>query len=330
MNTIIIVGGGVAGLALAAALDPQRWRVTLIEQRPVPTDVGTAFGIWPVAQRALAFLGLGDWLTAECVRVTDGAIRQADNKPIVQMRGVDMALVSRPELLRALDAAVPASVERVKRRVEDPRDLSGDVVVAADGARSRVRAAIWGDTATPVGTWAVRGVLPRPAEVIDMAEYWGGRVLFGISPASAHMTNWYATIRHDPGPPEAALDALRQTHRDFPAPVRRVLAEAEAGRTLVNRILISPLTRRLVRGRHVLIGDAAHAMSPSLGRGACEALVDAVALAHELNRRDPETGLRAYQRQRLIPGQAVRTAASVALRLQEAGPRVHRLLATLG
>lgn len=100
--------------------------------------------------------------------------------------------------------------------------------------------------------------------------------------------------------------------------------------TLVNEILVSPVPTRLVRDRYVLVGDAAQAMSPSLGRGACEALVDAVALAHELNNRGLEAGLRAYQRRRLLAGQAVKLAASAALRLQEAGGRVHRVLAALG
>ena len=58
----------------------------------------------------------------------------------------------------------------------------------------------------------------------------------------------------------------RGTHRDFPEPVRRVLAEAAPERTLVNEVLGSPAPKGLVRDRYVLIGDAAHAMSPSLGR----------------------------------------------------------------
>lgn len=330
MDTITIVGGGVAGLALAAALDPKRWNVTLIEQRPGVPEVGTAFGIWPVAQRALAYLGLGDWLAREGVRIDSGAIIGPDGRPIIRMRNVDIQLLARPVLLRALDGIVPAAVERVTQRVEDPRGLPGDLVVAADGVRSRVRGAVWGDAPGSSGTWAVRGVLPRPAESPEMGEYWAGRVLFGISPNTGGTTNWYATVRQDPGPPAAALEALRESHRGFPEPVQRVLAEAMPERTLVNEILVSPLTTRLVRDRYVLIGDAAHAMTPSLGRGACEALVDAVTLGHELNQRGLAAGARAYQRQRLLPGQGVRLAASAAMRLQEADPRVHRVLAALG
>ncbi|MDO5684157.1 MAG: hypothetical protein Q4G46_15200 [Propionibacteriaceae bacterium] len=97
------------------------------------------------------------------------------------MRNVGLALMARPMLLRALDSVVPATVEGLTQRIEDPRGLPGDLVVGADGARSRVRAAIWGDAARSAGTWAVRGVLSRPAESPDMAAYWAGRVLFGMS-----------------------------------------------------------------------------------------------------------------------------------------------------
>jgi 2-polyprenyl-6-methoxyphenol hydroxylase-like FAD-dependent oxidoreductase len=58
--------------------------------------------------------------------------------------------------------------------------------------------------------------------------------------------------------------------------VRATLAGADAERTVVNTILEPRRPRELVKDRYVLVGDAAHAMSPNLGRGACEAPADAV------------------------------------------------------
>lgn len=76
---------------------------------------------------------------------------------------------------------------------------------------------------------------------------------------------------------------------------------------------------RLLIGKHqhqggqlVLIGDAAHAMLPTLGRGACEALVDAVTLADLLNTLHEDQALRAYDRQRRRRTCAL-SAASAAL-----------------
>ena len=58
MEAINIVGGGIAGLALAAGLDPERYDVTVHEQRPGLPTVETSLAMWPEAQGALAVLGI--------------------------------------------------------------------------------------------------------------------------------------------------------------------------------------------------------------------------------------------------------------------------------
>jgi 2-polyprenyl-6-methoxyphenol hydroxylase-like FAD-dependent oxidoreductase len=68
------------------------------------------------------------------------------------------------------------------------------------------------------------------------------------------------------------------------------------------------------------VGDAAHAMTPNLGRGACEALVDAVALADLLNSRPIDEALRAYDRDRVLRTQALRAASRALMVVALAGP----------
>ena len=65
----------------------------------------------------------------------------------------------------------------------------------------------------------------------------------------------------------------------------------------------------------MLVGDAAHGMTPNLGRGACEALIDAVTLADLLNSSPLPEALRAYNRRRLLRSQALRVASSAMARL---------------
>ena len=64
-----------------------------------------------------------------------------------------------------------------------------------------------------------------------------------------------------------------------------------------------------------LIGDAAHAMAPNLGRGACEAIRDAVTLGSLLNAYPPARALARYRYRRLVRPQLIRAAASVVMRL---------------
>ncbi|NUP58126.1 MAG: NAD(P)-binding protein, partial [Pseudarthrobacter sp.] len=81
METISIVGGGIAGLALAAYLDPDRFQVTVYEKRPELPTVGTALGMWPTAQRALARLGVLEQARAASPVIRSGSIRNGAGEP---------------------------------------------------------------------------------------------------------------------------------------------------------------------------------------------------------------------------------------------------------
>jgi len=232
---------------------------------------------------------------------------------------------------------VPDTVGREQRRVDDVTTLDGDLVVAADGARSVVRTRVWGDEPRDTGVVAIRGVLETPpgSPLDQMHEFWGDGMLFGVGPNRLpHRTgtNWYAATRRGEDTPAGALAWAREAYGGFPDLVRATLADADPGRTVVNTILESRPARELVRDRYVLVGDAAHAMSPNLGRGACEAMVDAIVLGEALNEHGPQ-GARHYEKARLRAGQRTRTAATMARRLAlsaRAGRAVVRVAARWG
>jgi 2-polyprenyl-6-methoxyphenol hydroxylase-like FAD-dependent oxidoreductase len=336
---ITILGGGVAGLALAATLDPATYDVTLVERSPGYSRVPTAFGIWPFALAALERIKLADALRERGLLLTSGVITADSARRPVAMTKHDAEtwLITRPALLQLLDEAVPDTVDRVQRHVDDPTTLHGDLVVAADGARSVVRARVWGDAPRDTGVVAIRGVVETPPDTpLDrMHEFWGDGLLFGVGPnrlPDGIGTNWYASARRGEDTPAGALAWARDAYAGFPELVQATLAAADPGRTVVNSILESRRVRELVRDRYVLVGDAAHAMSPNLGRGACEAMVDAIVLGEALNEQGPD-GARHYGRARLRPGQRTRAAAAMARRLAlspRAGRAVVRVAARLG
>lgn len=321
MTTIDIIGGGVAGLALAAALDPARFRVRLHERAPGHRELGTVFGMWPHAMRSLRALGLDDRVRAAGRPAEGATLFTAAGRRLTTTPGpADAWLIGRPDLLAVLDAAVSGSVERIAGEVTDPDTLGGDLVVAADGAHSVVRERVWGRPARRTGTMAFRGVVDGDVDQINpgqrgLHEFWGRRSLFGISPNTRGTTNWYASMAEFPATPAQALAWSREHYAGFPAPVQEVLRRATAERTLVNRIVEAPTVRSLVRGRFVLVGDAAHAMSPNLGRGACESLVDAVTLGECLSTLPLDRALRTYQRRRLVAGQGVRVGSALMRRV---------------
>ena len=339
MATITILGGGVAGLALAATLDTTAYDVVLIERSPGHSTVPTAFGIWPFALAALERISLAEQVRERGLLLTSGVITaDSARRPVAMtMRDATTWLITRPALLQFLDEAVPDSVIREQRHVQDVTALHGDLVVAADGARSVVRTQVWGDEPRDTGVVAVRGVLEAaPDTALDrMHEFWGDGMLFGVGPNRLPHgigTNWYAATRRGEDAPASALAWARGAYRRFPALVRDTLAAADPQQTVVNAILESRRLRTLTKDRYALVGDAAHAMSPNLGRGACEAMVDAIVLGECLNEHGLD-GVRHYDRARRRAGQRTRAASAMVRRAAlspRAGNAIVRVAARLG
>lgn len=328
---VAIVGGGIAGLTLASALDPRRFEVTLHEAQPGRADLGGALGLWPAAQRALHLLGIMERLRDSAAELTYGSLHDISGHPLVRARGVGLAMVPRPALLAALVAAVPATVRQVTTEVLDPATLEADLVVGCDGVRSRVRGLVQASAADRVETpWiALRGRLPAPPEPSEVGEYWGPGQLFGLVPVGPDTTYWFTTHRSALGPePLDTREVLAEAQQVFAgaAPViRRTLASAGPD-TFATRLWVAPPMHRYVHGRYAVLGDAAHAMSPNLGRGACDAIVDAITFARALER----DRLWRWQARRLPFTQAVRTTSGGVMRFALAdAPRRDRVLRAL-
>jgi 2-polyprenyl-6-methoxyphenol hydroxylase-like FAD-dependent oxidoreductase len=168
--------------------------------------------------------------------------------------------------------------------------------VLADGAGSRLRAALFPDHAGLEGSgeWAARalapsglGVEPVPGELLDHRT--GDR--FGCMPLADGRTYWYATwaaARAVPGEPGARLAALRTRYADWHPTAGALLAATEPTAVHVAETvrLAAPLPALAV-GRVALLGDAAHAMTPDLAQGGCQAFEDAVALGALLDGAAP-------------------------------------------
>lgn len=319
METISIVGGGIAGLALASCLDPARFDVTVYEKRPELPAVGNALGMWPNAQRALARIGVLEEARAVSPVIGSGSLRNGAGKPWVTVSGGDMFAISRVDLLRLLDAAVPGTVRRVTGNLQALPAHRG-LVVGADGVHSTVRREVWGTrTAARLTPYlALRGTLPSRVDPDAVGEYWGRGDLFGLAAAEDGLF-WYASYRSGLGPygidAASALGQARKRYAGHARAIRQVLAAATPEGILVQRIWTAPRLKSFVRGRFVLIGDAAHAMAPSLGRGACESLVDAVTLADFLNTLPQDEALRAYDRRRLLRTVALSLASTALVRI---------------
>lgn len=290
-KTAVVVGGGVGGLAVAAGLHQRGWDVRVLERAPEFTEVGAGISLWPNAFRALAAVGVTG-VGTDRVEAAAG-LRDWRGRWLVRADSAGSAVVAhRAELLDALLARVPAECRQSgvtvrDVRVDGPRavvrheggELTADLVVGADGVRSVVRGALWPDAAPPAysGQTAWRMVLPRPAglDARSWAETWGPGGVFGLFPMPHDRVYCYGTATVPPG----GQGGLPESFLDWCDPIPAVVAAVRPEQALRNDIHYPPRLASYVHGPVALVGDAAHAMTPNLGQGGCQALEDAATLA---------------------------------------------------
>jgi 2-polyprenyl-6-methoxyphenol hydroxylase-like FAD-dependent oxidoreductase len=156
-------------------------------------------------------------------------------------------------------------------------------------------------------------VLPRPAVLADAGaevwgETWGPGAVFGMFPMPGGLVYCYGTGAVPAGlrSQDGELAELRRRFGDWCHPIPAVLAAATEDAVLRNDIHHLPPLRTYVRGPVVLLGDAAHAMTPHLGQGGCQALEDAATLSTAVaTQPDLATALRRYDELRRRRTQAL-------------------------
>ncbi|MEU7983320.1 FAD-dependent oxidoreductase [Streptosporangium canum] len=162
--------------------------------------------------------------------------------------------------------------------------VEADLVVAADGIHSPIRAALFpghpGPRYSGVTSWRV--LIPGRGVPGQTFESWGDGKVFGVMPLAGGLAYCYATdtVPAGGGGGDQRAELLRLFGK-WHAPIPALLAAASSENVLRNDVhyLATPLPA-MHRGKVALLGDAAHAMTPNMGQGACQAIEDAVVLAH--------------------------------------------------
>ncbi|PPK68911.1 FAD-dependent monooxygenase [Actinokineospora auranticolor] len=326
MGTAAVVGGGIAGLTTAIGLVRRGWDVEVHERAAEFTEVGAGISLWANALRALDVLGLGDQVRARGAYSGQGGFRDRKGRWLARGAGGpdELVMLHRAELLDVLLAAVPDGVLRPGSPAADVRVVDGkpvlngreyDLLVGADGLRSTVRAALWPDAPSPrySGHTAWRTIVPAAGlPAVAGSETWGDRQVFGVFPMSDDRVYVYAAavLPADTRFPHSELDELRRRFADWPDPVPAVLAAATAA--VRHDLYYLPDLPTYARGPVALVGDAAHAMTPNLGQGGCQAIEDAVTLAATAD-------LRRYDALRRPRSQSIARRSRTAGRLAHAG-----------
>jgi salicylate hydroxylase len=315
--SIAIVGGGLAGLAAANALKVVGLKADVFEQAPALGEIGAAVNTSPQAVKALQAIGVGDKVAAVgntspgiyTRNMQTGEFLELNDRHKAAARyGAPYYTFHRADLLDALASGLDPSTihlghrltgieeqsDRISLTFDDGAKIEAGIVIGADGVRSVIRQALYGDdNPSYTGQMVWRALLKGsdvPKEVLEptghiqwvgpgchlLAYYIRGAKLVNIV-TQEDTDKWVEegwSTRGDP-------DEMRLS---FPNPELR-LEKLLSVVTECSKwgLFTRPLTQNWGRGRIQLIGDAAHAMLPNAGQGACQAFEDAYILSRWLD-----------------------------------------------
>jgi 2-polyprenyl-6-methoxyphenol hydroxylase-like FAD-dependent oxidoreductase len=323
---VLVVGGGIAGIATARALLQQGIEADVVERAAGWSHPGTGMYLPANSVRALATLGLEAALHDRAYEI--------EHQLFLDQRGRVLLDVDLPAVWGAIGPCVAIGHRALHEVLRDgvavrlgmtitalDDDGAGvratfadastgvyDIVVGADGVHSWVRSAIFGGAdARFVGQASWRFLVDGFPEISHWTALLGRGKAFLMLPLGAGQIYCYADVSaaHPVDPTGSDPTKLVELYSDFVQPVARIFEERLASG---ERPYFSPIEEVVqqpwVRGRLVLVGDAAHAMSPNMAEGAGMALEDALILAETLAGGRPLEEFEARRRPRVAFVQA--------------------------
>ncbi|MBB2759101.1 UNVERIFIED_ORG: 2-polyprenyl-6-methoxyphenol hydroxylase-like FAD-dependent oxidoreductase [Xanthomonas campestris] len=328
---IAVVGYGTAGQALAVLLGADGHRLDVFERAATPGPVGAGFLLQPSGLQVLWKMGLLPQALAygAPVRRLYGETPCGRAVMDMQYRDLDARLMGlgmqRGALFTLLREAWPehgqlhvdtqiTAIDHDGARVQDQRGHwhgPYDLIIAADGSASSLRAQAQGTRLDRVYPWgALWCLLPRDDwPFVDelRQRYIGARKMIGLLPVGTRPGDatprlsffWSLPCSDFAAWEQRGIAAWRQEIAQMWPDAHARLETVQVHGALARASYRDAVVTRWHRGRFVLAGDAAHAMSPQLGQGVNMALLDALAMRDALRvGADLDAALQHYQRER--------------------------------
>lgn len=341
-----VVGAGIGGLTLAAALRQRQQSFTVFEQHRDTAALGAGIAMAPNALLALSKLNLAEQVAERGEIITRtrllgdkgrSVLNEFDLSFLVRTYGLSPVAIHRKQLLDVLlGAAGKENVQYGFRCTQVSQDQlqvtcgfeNGETAVCAaligaDGIHSVVSRAVAPQQELKYrGFMAWRGIVSNADGLVargTTTQIWGPGTVFGFAPVSADTVYWYGTclaaadFAHTAGKQDAI-----EHFADWSTPVRELIAATDEKAILCHAIFDHDPLPAWSKGRVCILGDAAHAMPPNMGQGGAQAVLDASALAERIvGAKDVLKAFREYQDTR------IKAANSMVMKSRQAATMDH-------
>ncbi|MCB9640342.1 MAG: FAD-dependent monooxygenase [Myxococcales bacterium] len=300
-DRVLVVGGGIAGLAMAICMLRQGRSVEVVERAETWRPLGAGIVLQCNATAVLRLLGVEGAIKKRGRLLEDGDFAEQSGRSLSQLTlrvmtekfgpsyGIHRALLHE-SLLEACEGAdihmgetvtsIEQQGERAQVTFSSGRSGEYDLVIGADGLHSKVRELIWPEAPkepTYAGYVCWRFICENVIQRNHMTEMVGRGRRFGLVPIGDNKLYCFTTLS---APADYGADnkdplgLLRELFKDFGGDVPAVLASLTEETPILWHPLADIDQPYWYRGRVVLIGDACHAMTPNMGQGAAQALED--------------------------------------------------------
>ncbi len=307
--TIAIIGGGIAGLTTAIAFQKAGYAPVVFEAAETLKPVGAGLGLAANAIKALAKLGIKDKVVEKGRILSsftikdekDKTITYTDSVKISRDYGLDNFTIHRAALHEALLSEIPKAQlytgkkctdiivqeSNIQLLFKDGSSFNTDYLIAADGIHSPVRQKLV-PASVPrfAGYTCWRAVIDNNTLKIDNSyEIWGSKGRFGAVPLADNKLYWFSTVNSTPNNARFknfTLLNLKDWFKEYPVEIKAILSQTSEDALIWNDIIDLKPIPQYAFGNILLLGDAAHATTPNMGQGACQAIEDAAVLYDEL------------------------------------------------
>lgn len=322
MKKITIIGGGIGGLTLAIVLKQNGIDVEIYEQAEAFKKAGSGINLAMNAMQVFKRLGIYEDVMAEAYHTTKMNARtkslelliQADFKKYEDEFQVKQVAIDRTALHRVLlkhaeevdihmNKTIRTIVENnngIELYFEDGSKSEASIVIGADGIHSKVRSSLFQESRLRDAKqvcWRGIADMEIPESFSgELNELWGVGKRFGFVPISDSRIYWFAVLIKQNG--ISRNEDLNAEFEHFAPVVKTVISKTNSEEILFNEIWDLKPIQKWYKGNVCLMGDAAHATTPNLGQGACQAIESAMVLGMALKEEQSVTA--AFEKYQLI------------------------------